>query len=212
RERRLIAPRTPVMSGDEPARREKRARTDEERMKTPAVARPADEQNSNPSYQKPNRQTGDGEKPRIMPVERADGDDGRAERKARRRSEEAAQPSPGSGPGNDAANEKHKRPAYTPQPAQDNSAGGEDLQRRERKQRDEEQTRQREEERARQRQEEQNRQRDEEQKRQREKPPERDSASQRQAPSQPARSEPAREAQRQEKQERRAEQRQRQKS
>jgi hypothetical protein len=186
RERRLITPRTPVMSNDEPARREKRQRGDDQRMQPPAVARPAEGQNNNPSYQKPNRQSEE-VKPHIMPAERVEGDNSRSERKAKRKADESAQPasnrSDDNRPGNDASGERHKRPTYTP-PPQDPAAGNNDAGGRERKQRDEEQIRQRDEERARQReaerqrqaeedrarqqQEEMNRQRNEERQRQRE--------------------------------------------
>jgi FecR protein len=143
RERRLITPRPPVVSGDEPARREKRARGDEPHMKPPVVARPAEGKDSNPAHQKPNRQSDDGAKPLILPAERADGDADRAERKARRRNDEAAQP------------------------VNPNNSAGDDTPAREHKQRDEEQVRQREEERQRRLEEERARQRDEERARQR---------------------------------------------
>lgn len=167
RERRLITPRPPVMSNDEPARREKRERGDESRMKPPTVARPADGQENNSAHQKPNRQERDGAQPRILPADRADADSDRAERKARRKNDEAAQP------------------------VNHDSSAGEETRARERKQRDEEQVRQhneerqrrideertrqqnedrakqREEERQRRSEEEQNRQRDEERTRQR---------------------------------------------
>jgi hypothetical protein len=149
RERRLITPRTPVMSNDEPARREKKARTDEERMRPPAVVRPAEGQSSNPTHEKPNRQGGDGAKPRVMPAERVDGDNQQTGHRPER--------------GNDSTNDKHRRPVYTPDtPVNSDGSGA-----RERKQRDEEQIRQRQEERERQRNEEQNRLRNEEQNRQR---------------------------------------------
>ncbi|MEN3333369.1 MAG: hypothetical protein V7641_2734 [Blastocatellia bacterium] len=166
RERRLITPRAPVMSNDEPTRREKKVRTDEQRLKPPAMASPTDGQNSNPSYEKPNRQGGNGTKPRILPAERVDGDN-QSERKAKRGNETSVQPSPDKGSGNDSSNEKHKRPVYTPQPNQDNSANRDDIRMRERKQQDEEQNRQRDQERVRQRDEEGQRQNDQERSRQR---------------------------------------------
>ncbi len=169
RERRLITPRTPAVSSDEPTRREKRQRADEQRMKPPAVARPAEGQNSNPSYQKPNRQSEE-VKPHVMPAERADGDNSRSERKAKRGIDESAQPSNNRSddnrPGNDSSGERHKRPAYMP-PQQDPAAGNNDAGARERKQRDEEQIRQRDEERARQREAERQRQAEEDRTRQR---------------------------------------------
>jgi hypothetical protein len=169
RERRLITPRTPVMSNDEPTRREKKVRTDEQRMKPPAVASPPDGQNSNPSNEKPNRRSGDsGVKPHVMPAERVDGDNNQSERKAKRGNEVTVQPSPDKGSGNDSSNERQKRPVYTPQPKQDNSANSDDTRMRERRPRDEEQNRQRDEERAKQRDEERQRQNAEESAKQRE--------------------------------------------
>ena len=167
RERRLITPRAPVMSNDEPAQREKKVRTDEQRMKPPTMVRPTDGQNSNPSYEKPNRGGGSGVRPRILPAERVDGDNTQSERKAKRGNETTVQPTPDNGSGNDSSNERHKRPVYTPQPKQDNSANDDDTRMRERKARDEEQNRQRDEERARQRNEERQRQNAEERARQR---------------------------------------------
>ncbi|HJQ25895.1 MAG TPA: DUF6600 domain-containing protein [Blastocatellia bacterium] len=145
RERRLITPRPPVVSNDEPARREKRAR-------------PADGQDSNPAYQKPNRQERDGAQPRILPAERTESDSERAERKARRRNEEAAQPVNPINSADDArARERQQRDEEQVR------------QRQEERQRrlEEERARQQNEERARQHEEEQNRQRDEERARQR---------------------------------------------
>jgi len=161
RERRLITPRVPVMSNDEPAQREKKGRTDEQRLKPPAMVRPTDGQNSNPSYEKPNRQGNDSVKPHILPAERVDGDNQQSERKSKRGNEATVKPSPENGSGNDSTNDKHKRPVYSP----DNSTNKDDAGIRERKQRDEEQIRQREAERTRQRDEEQNRQRQEERQR-----------------------------------------------
>jgi hypothetical protein len=224
RERRLITPRAPVMSSDEPARREKKGRTDEQRRKPPAMVSPTDGQNNNPSYEKPNRRSDDsGNKPHVMPAERTDGDNNRSERKAKRSNETNVQPPPDNGSGNDSSNERHKRPISTPQPKQD--ANSDDIRLRERKQHDEEQNRQRDQERVRQRDEEQTRQRDAErqrrsdeerskqrnEERQREKPPEQNNATPRQEQPKPPRSEPAREERRQEKQERRDEQEQRKK-
>jgi FecR protein len=168
RERRLITPRVPVMSNDEPVRREKRERSDDQRLKPPTVARPADGQNSNPSNESPRRAGEKGGKPQIMPVERGDAEDNRSERKARRGNETSTPPSPDNGSGNDSSGERHKRPAYTPQPQPADSASGDDARLRERKQRDEEQNRQRDEERVRQRDEERQRHVEEERARQRE--------------------------------------------
>ncbi|MFL6215116.1 MAG: DUF6600 domain-containing protein [Blastocatellia bacterium] len=164
RERRLITPRAPALSSDDLTRREKRQRGDEQRTKPPAVARPAEGENSNPSYQKPNRQSGEA-KPRIMPADRAEGDSSRSERKARRGGDDSAQPVDNRS-GNDSSGERHKRPAYTP-PPQDPAAGTSEAGVRERKQRDEEQIRQRDEERARQRDEERQRRAEEDRARQR---------------------------------------------
>ncbi len=174
RERRLITPRAPVMSNDEPVRREKGQRGNDQRATPPVVGRPADAQNGSPSNPKRDRQQSDETKPHILPADRAVDDSNRSERKARRGNDEAAQPA-GNQPGNDAAGERHKRPAVTPT-QQDPAAGSNDAPVRERKQRDEDQIRQREAERARQQQEERQRradedrarQRDEEQNRQRE--------------------------------------------
>jgi hypothetical protein len=165
RERRLITPRAPVMSSDEPTRGTKRQRGDEQRVNPPAVTRPVEGENSNPSYQKPSRQRGDATTPRIMPADRAEGDNSRSERKAKRGGDESAQPVD-SRSGNDSSSERHKRPAYTP-PQQDPAAGSNDAAVRERKQRDEEQVRQRDEERAHQREEERQRRAEEERSRQR---------------------------------------------
>lgn len=163
RERRLITPRTPVMSNDEPAQREKKARTDEQRIKPPSMARPTDGQNSNPVHEKQNRQGNDGVKPRIMPAERVDGDNQQSDRRPKRGNDSTVKPAPENGSGGDSTNDRHKRPVYTPDP----TVKSDDSSVREHKQRDDEQIRQRQEERARQRNEEQNRLRDEEQNRQR---------------------------------------------
>ena len=168
RERRLIMPRAPVMSSDEPARRDKSERRDEQRLKPPAVARPADGQNSNPSYGNPNRAGEKGGKPRVMPVGRGDAENDRSERKARRGNETDAQPSPDNSSGNDSSSERHKRPVFAPQPKPADSASGDDARSRDRKQRDEEQNRQRDEERQRRNDEERARQREAEQNNQRE--------------------------------------------
>lgn len=176
RERRLITPRTPVMSNDGEWRREKRPRNDDQRTKPPSMVRPADGQESNPTYSNKDRAGEKGAKPRIMPADRADDHNDPAERKARRGNEVTAPPSPDNGSGNHSSDDGHKRPVYTPMPRQNDSANGDDTRLRERKARDEEQNRQRDqegirqrnEERARQHEEEQNRQRDAEQNRQRE--------------------------------------------
>lgn len=167
RERRLITPRPPVMSNDGEWGREKKARRDEQRMKPPTVGSPTNEQTNNPAYEKPNRHAGGiDNNPRILPAERVEGDNNKAERKARRGNEATA--SPDNRPGNSPDNEGYKRPAYTPLPKQNDAANGDETRRRERKAHDEEQNRLRDEERVRQHQEERQRQREEENQKQNE--------------------------------------------